>query len=196
MKAALAIFALTLLLALVAVVKAQHPCDAPREFESRVFRVDHEKKFEARGRLSYDFANERTAHVDEVDPKKKDREFFHEIILFHEKTRYLINIKKKDCKKEAITFPFRRFGVPVNATFVGEAEIGSDALSKAGVLTTLWEEENKAEERFWFGSFTHNGCLPVHEHYRDKTHAIQTSFFDITLGISNPNIFVPPKECA
>jgi len=196
MKAALTLFSLTLLLALVAIVKAQHHCDAPKEFEARVFRVDVEKKTESRARLAYDSENQRIAHVDEVDTHHKDREFFHEIVLFHEKTRYLINLKKKECKKESISFPFRRFGVPVNASFVGEATIGTEALSNAGVLTNLWEEENKDEGRFWFGSFTHNGCIPVHDHFRDKTHGLmQSSFFDVVLGISNPNVFVPPKEC-
>jgi len=88
-----AILALLSLLVLVAIVKA---CDAPPEFEARVMRIDVEKKLHSRGHLSYDFANERIAHIDEVDAKHKDREIFHEIILFHEKTRYLINLKTKE----------------------------------------------------------------------------------------------------
>lgn len=47
-----------------------------------------------------------------------------------------------------------------------------------------------------FGTWTWQACLPV----RFVSHSSQfgrteTSFFDITAGISNPSVFIPRSEC-
>ena len=47
-----------------------------------------------------------------------------------------------------------------------------------------------------FGTWTYEACLPV----RIITHSsqfgrTQTSFYDITSGISNPSVFIPRQEC-
>ncbi len=50
----------------------------------------------------------------------------------------------------------------------------------------------------WFGVFTDRdiGCLPVSDHFHDeRIGTVQTDFFDIVLGIGDPNIFIPDPSC-
>jgi hypothetical protein len=41
---------------------------------------------------------------------------------------YIINLKDKTCQNKTITYPFRPFGIPTNASFVDEYYIGSSAI--------------------------------------------------------------------
>jgi hypothetical protein len=47
-----------------------------------------------------------------------------------------------------------------------------------------------------FGTWTYQACLPVnfirHSTQYGRT---QSSFFDIVAGISDPNVFIPRREC-
>jgi hypothetical protein len=47
-----------------------------------------------------------------------------------------------------------------------------------------------------FGTWTYQACLPVRVvRYSAQYGRSETSFFDITAGISNPNVFIPRPEC-
>ncbi len=48
----------------------------------------------------------------------------------------------------------------------------------------------------YFGTWTYEGCLPVSrltfsEKYGDEI----LTFFNIVVGISDPNVFIPRREC-
>ncbi len=47
-----------------------------------------------------------------------------------------------------------------------------------------------------FGTWTYQSCLPV-RFIRNSSQfgRTETSFFDITAGISNPSVFIPRPEC-
>ncbi len=46
------------------------------------------------------------------------------------------------------------------------------------------------------GTWTYAHCLPVNiVRYSQQYGRTQTSFFDIVPNISNPNVFIPRKEC-
>lgn len=49
----------------------------------------------------------------------------------------------------------------------------------------------------WLGQFTLEGCIPVREVIANGNinQSVTTTFYDVTLGIGNPNIFIPPPEC-
>jgi hypothetical protein len=180
-------------------VMAQHPrhCDAPSEFEAHAFQVDPKEKFARRGHFAYDARNERTSLFEEVR-NGTDDEFFHTIHLFRERTTFRFNLKTKVCTKEALHMRFHRIEIPRNATFVGDAIIGTNAFMNSGLSTTHWAHENKQEKWSWYGVFTPReiGCVPVSDEFHDhEVGRVNTQWFDVVLGISDPNIFVPDSSC-
>ena len=52
---------------------------------------------------------------------------------------------------------------------------------------------------YWIGVFSLNNCFPIREvviaDYEQVNSTITTDFYDVVLGISNPNDFIPPPEC-
>jgi hypothetical protein len=186
-------------LSLAVVVIAQHPrhCDSPFEFEAHAFQVDPKLQFFRRGHFAQDANLERIALVEAV-MNGTNQNYYHEIHLFRERRRYRIDLKSKVCTVEHSDMRFRPFHIPHNSSFVGEAYVGTNAFPDAGVLTTHWEMHNKQEHWHWFGSFTGRevGCVPVMDHFHDeKVGGVTTQFFDVVLGIGDPNIFVPPSSC-
>jgi len=188
-----------LALCAVVVVVAQHPrhCEAPLEFEAHGFQWDPKMQFFRRGRIFFDARLERTALVEEVE-NGTDREYLHTIHLFREHKAYDYNLKTKVCTSRTIDHRFHPIHIPHNAHFVGDAIVGTNAFDGAGVLTTHWEHHNDTEHWSWFGVFTDRsiGCIPVFDHFHDeRIGSVRTEFFDVVLGISDPNIFVPDQSC-
>jgi len=194
---------IALLVAFVAiccvVVVAQHPrhCESPLELEAHGFQFDPKLQFFRRGRLFYDGRQERIAEVEEV-VNGTTKLHLHTIHLFRERKLYVMDLDAKTC---TVRDEFRRFHhlrIPRDAHFIGEAIVGTNAFDNAGVLTTHWEHHNDTEKTHWFGVFTDRdvGCLPVMDHFHDEAiGTVHTDFFDIVLGISDPNIFVPDQSC-
>lgn len=47
-----------------------------------------------------------------------------------------------------------------------------------------------------FGSWTYQACLPVrHISHSSQFGRTERSFYDITAGIHDPNVFIPRQEC-
>jgi len=63
--------------------------------------------------------------------------------------------------------------------------------------------KNKSENAtfHWEGQFTGGdvGCFPVseqfEEHKKGKEHKEHTEFYNIVVGIADPSVFEPPKDC-
>jgi len=186
-------------LAAVVVVVAQHPrhCDVPFEMEARAFQIDPKMKFMRRGHIAYDAREERTSFFEEVSNSTGDN-FFHEIHLFRERRRYRIDLKTKACTVEHSDERFRPWHIPRDAEFVGDAYVGTNAFLHSGVLTTHWNHRNKTENTDWYGVFTDRdvGCVPVMDFFHNPNiGSVHTSFFDVVLGIGDPNQFIPPSHC-
>jgi hypothetical protein len=48
----------------------------------------------------------------------------------------------------------------------------------------------------YFSTWTYRGCIPVSRNtVSEKYGSGHLSFYDVTLGISDPNVFIPPREC-
>ncbi|CAH1261897.1 EPDR1 [Branchiostoma lanceolatum] len=172
------------------------PCSPPPLWEARISRIDPVKQFSERAKVSYDGANKRVRRIEEVN-LLQDKEFFDVLYLHNTEpgTEYRLNLKSKECEKKELTEPWRPFEVPPNATFLGESYIGTGAVPGAGVLTELWERTFESGDKF-FGAYTVEGCIPIQdEFYSNRTGLVTTLFFDVTGGISDPNVFIPPREC-
>jgi len=190
----LAIFLVVLICGAAARTRAQAPtpCDAPNAFECRIMQIDTVQNNQMRGKYAYDDENRRISLLADVDQSK---ETFHVIDLFDVKKRYSISLKTKKCKVEALTRDFRPFGVPSNAKFTRQQEIGTDAFVEGGVLVNEWHDSSNNNN--WFGVFTAHGCIPVSDFFQPNTTNgyVHTQFYDVALGISDPSIFVPPSQC-
>jgi len=184
-------------MALVSVVLSDpKPCHSPDVFEAHAYQFDYQLNDFIRARFSQDASMERISIFEEFRDSEK-RDVFHNIRLFREKMEYHINLKDNSCKSKAIPDDehFRRIGVPESATFIAEAEIGSNAERNAGVLIHLWVDQF-TDGSNWMGQFAAHDCFPIHERVNTTQYGvIQTDFFDITLGISDPNVFIPPSGC-
>jgi len=190
------------LLATVAAVSAQHArhCQAPAEFEAHIFQMDPKESFFRRGHFAYDSREERTSMFEEVR-NGTDDEAFHVIALHREHRLFRYNLKTKTCTSEPLNHRFHRIEIPRNATFDGEAIIGTNAFNNAGLLSTFWNHENKQEQWSWHGVYTAReiGCIPVSDEFHDQSPngigRVHSSFFDVVLGIADPNIFIPNSAC-
>jgi hypothetical protein len=181
------------------VVYAQHPrhCVSPAEGEARVLQWDASQDFALRGHFYYDSNMERTAMREEID-NSTETDYFHTIHLHREHRSYYINLKTHVCTSAHLDRPFRRIEIPRDAHFVGDAIVGTNAFPNAGVLTTHWHHSNKSPAWEWYGVFTDGGvgCVPVLDHFHDSNiGTVETRFFDVVLGISDPDVFVPPSSC-
>ncbi|KAG7484890.1 hypothetical protein MATL_G00055230 [Megalops atlanticus] len=65
-----------------------------------------------------------------------------------------------------------------------------------GLLVNNWIGEVPETEGKYFTTFTEFGCLPITSlYYTEKTGWILTSFFDLVIGIEDPQEFFPPDFC-
>ena len=126
---------------------------------------------------------------------------FYDILYLHsQKIQYVYDLKAKTCTKQTIDRQWRDFGIPQNATSLGESYIGSSAVPNAGVLTTIWSDkfnDEKGNEYNYLGVWTYEACLPVYVVISSPAGGVDrhVSFFDITPGIDDPNVFTPRPEC-
>jgi hypothetical protein len=185
--------------AAVVLVVAQHPrhCAAPAEFEAHAFQLDHKEKFFRRGHFAYDSREERISLFEEIR-NGTDDEAFHVITLHRERKQFRFNLKTKVCTTQDIHHRFHRIEIPRDAHFVGEAIIGTNAFENSGLITTHWEHHNKTEQTEWYGVYTDRdiGCVPVSDDFNDPAIGhVTTQYFDVVLGISDPNQFIPESSC-
>jgi len=159
--------------------------------------MGHENEIRPSGSPGVRFENGTTALYEEVR-NGTDDEYYHTIHLHREHKTFRYNLKSKTCTVENLNYPFRRIEIPHNAHFVGDAIIGTNAFASSGVLTTHWHHKNDSPKFEWYGVFTDRsvGCVPVMDHFHDDNiGTMETRFFDVVLGIGDPDIFIPPHEC-
>ncbi|XP_078591633.1 mammalian ependymin-related protein 1-like [Branchiostoma floridae x Branchiostoma japonicum] len=186
---------LLFLVAAIAVVygQAPQPCIAPKLWEARMSRIDPSKRFYERARISYDAINQRVRVIEEVNIKEQ-RDFFDVLYLHQVGKEYRYNLKTKECEVKQLAEQFRPFEVPANATNFGESYIGTSAFPADGVLITLWGGEFRGGR--YMAAFTNSGCVPVEDGFcTERIGCVHTSFYDVVAGISDPDVFIPPKAC-
>jgi len=115
-------------------------------------------------------------------------------------TRYEINVtspSQPNCTKSNLPYPWRPYGIGFNDTFIGAEILGSSAIAGAYVDVQRWAQ-------FWNNGSDHQtvtvrGCVPVRRERVDNTtnppNIYQEHWYDVVIGIPNPNAFVPPAYC-
>uniref|UniRef100_A0A3Q3GBF4 Mammalian ependymin-related protein 1 n=1 Tax=Labrus bergylta TaxID=56723 RepID=A0A3Q3GBF4_9LABR len=90
---------------------------------------------------------------------------------------FQIDQKTKDCSKISLTEDQYIIGGPGDNVEVQE-----------------WSDRKPDET--WVGVYTLKDCYPVQETYaRNSSVTTSTRFFNLQLGISDPDVFTPPSTC-
>jgi len=182
----------------VALAQVPRPCITPPQWEGRLFDYNAEQKFEQRGYLSYDAIYQRERIIEEIEVGD-DRDYYDVVALFQAKMEFVYNFRTHNCTRRTIDRAWRDFGIRQGARSYGEAYVGSSGVPGASVLVTIWGGNFTTPENHtvnYFGTWTYQGCLPVSStSHNSKYGTSHASFFDITPGISDPNVFIPRREC-
>merc|ERR1711990_308104 len=178
----------TLLLA-AAYAQLPQPCETPILWESDVTFFEPLKNEDILARVFYDGINKRSASFDIIQIGAK-RSFYHFIAISSENKLYAIEHKDgaRTCTVSDLDQPWRPYGVPKNATFVTQSNIG------IGLFVNIWYEQHDGYK--WEGTFTNDGCIPitVNEVVPGRGF-MHMGFFDFVIGNHDPNVYIPPPEC-
>ncbi|CAB1446557.1 unnamed protein product [Pleuronectes platessa] len=124
----------------------------------------------------------------------RQEEFFEYIYLYQSSVMFQIDQKTKDCSKITLTESWDPFDIPDNSTFEDQYLIGGPGDS---VEVQEWSDRKPARKHeTWVGVYTLKDCYPVQETYAwNSSVTTSTRFFNLQLGISDPNVFTPPSTC-
>ncbi|XP_012942722.1 mammalian ependymin-related protein 1 isoform X2 [Aplysia californica] len=184
--------ALCLLLAVGALAQVPTTCPGPKQFEGRFQRYDRERRGQVRGAMAYDETQRRVREFEDIDIAGK-KQAFDILRLYDQNVEYIVDRSTRKCN---ITTPTRRFhpiGVPPDAKFIGEGVIGAAGI--VGESVTVATFEGTYEDAKFFVSVTYPDCFPVTSGFKSANDTGFTSFYDLQAGISDPDLFFPPKEC-
>ncbi|CAF2050550.1 unnamed protein product [Rotaria magnacalcarata] len=187
------------LLFLVGLVVAQQPrpCASPSQWEARIISHINNENITVQGKLSYDSVYQRERFIEQV--VVGDDYYYETIALFQVRLEFVINLTARNCSRLPLTRPWRDFSIRPDAHSYGEAYIGSSALPSTGLLITMWGGNYTTPSNDtvnYIGTWTYEACLPVsHTSIHPKYGITHDSFYDVSGGISDPNVFIPPREC-
>ncbi|XP_076099850.1 mammalian ependymin-related protein 1-like [Mytilus galloprovincialis] len=171
------------------------PCESPKQWEGRRVAYDRSKMFEERSKVSYDETNERVRIIEEVEIGQ-DRDYYDVLYLHNIGKEYRLNFKTRQCNVTELTRPFRPFGVPPGAEFEGSATLGVSGLPGEFITIENFAGDLMREKARYFGFVTSPDCYPVQTNFMSTdTGLVTMSFYDINVGITDPNVFIPPPEC-
>ncbi|XP_041351366.1 ependymin-like [Gigantopelta aegis] len=172
-----------------------HPCESPKQFEGRFGRFDRVRKLEVFGKFAYDDINRRYREFEFIQTGSKS-EFYDKLFLHNEGFEYSMNLRTRICNKTAITWPFRPYAVPPDANFRGTSVLGPSNLGRQHVTINIFDGKTP-EGNIYYAITTGEDCYPVTFTFFDKKtgETDRENFFDISLGISDPEAFIPPRGC-
>lgn len=170
------------------------PCLAPLQWEGRSVQFDHGTGRNTRAAVSYDAQNQRLRILQQHKKHTPCQKYFEYIFLYQSGLVFQIDTKTKQCSKTALTEAWDPFDIPSNSTFEDQYFIGGP-----GDMMEVqeWSDRKPARKHeTWVGVYTLKDCYPVQETYtRNSSVSTSTRFFDLQLGISDPDVFVPPPTC-
>uniref|UniRef100_A0A3B3QEI9 Ependymin n=1 Tax=Paramormyrops kingsleyae TaxID=1676925 RepID=A0A3B3QEI9_9TELE len=104
---------------------------------------------------------------------------------------YEISYPNQTCKKAPLKTPFRPIEIPPDAKLLGKVVLGTNLAPGMGVLINAWSGETQGGL-----AFTEFGCLPISSQIHvENVGWIFTNFYNLVIGIEDPNEFIPPPSC-
>ncbi|KAL0966730.1 hypothetical protein UPYG_G00299400 [Umbra pygmaea] len=170
------------------------PCLAPLQWEGRSVEYDHNTGRNTRVAVSYDAQNQRIRLLQQNKRHTPCQKYFEYIYLYKSGVMFQIEQKTKQCLKIALTQAWDPFDIPLNSTFEDQYFIGGPGDM---IEVQEWSDRKPARKNeAWVGVYTLKDCYPVQETYtRNSSVTTSTRFFDLQLGISDPDVFTPPSSC-
>ncbi|KAJ8011419.1 hypothetical protein DPEC_G00058010 [Dallia pectoralis] len=170
------------------------PCLAPLQWEGRSVEYDHSTGRNTRALLSYDGQNQRIRLLQQNKRHAPCQKYFEFIYLFKSEVLFQIEQKTKQCSKIALTQAWDPFDIPMNSTYEDQYFIGGPGDM---IEVQEWSDRKPARKNeAWVGVYTVKDCYPVQETYtKNSSVTTSTRFFDLQLGISDPEVFTPPSSC-
>ncbi|XP_060562045.1 mammalian ependymin-related protein 1-like [Ruditapes philippinarum] len=184
-------------LALIIVCSAQvpTPCQSPKQWVARRIKMDRYKQYFEIAEHSYDELNRRAASREERDVGK-ERDYYLRIHLYNEGLDYMFNLRTMSCNVTRLTRPFRVVGVPLDSKFLFEGEYGAAGIPAEhfDAATFGGKFEDGAE---YLVTVAEPDCIPIQFDVRSNTTTehFHEAYYDLKLGIPDPTVFIPPKEC-
>eukprot|EP00054_Salpingoeca_dolichothecata_P031421 m.263452 g.263452 ORF g.263452 m.263452 type:complete len:180 (+) comp26943_c0_seq1:1-540(+) len=174
----------------------------PQQWEARMVAFDPNRRqwhnrtsaYRVYARYSYDGDNQRKHTYEEAIFDGTDNRF--EVLeLALEKKIYVTDIKNRNCSVYNMEHPFRRHDIPTNAVFAGYELIGSYP-NQVELAQWMANTTYRSGPSHQFLTFEVSECAPVRDdHWNENTGFHYEEFSDLTVGLSNPNIFIPPTGC-
>ncbi|XP_065919762.1 mammalian ependymin-related protein 1-like [Dysidea avara] len=176
-------------------------CISPPQWEGLLFEFYSTDESSAPttvriGKESYDATKLRRRFAEEVDMSRTDREYYDELFLHEEGVGYRLNLKTRECEKFPLHEPWRPVEVPVNTTLENTFYLGS--VDAANNYVKMNAYHGYTDRGYYRGSWTTEDCIPyIHSYLATEPtpHYHRMTMMDITLGISDPDVFIPPREC-
>jgi len=109
--------------------------------------------------------------------------------------QYVIYPQNKTCMASLTNSGWHGHGIPANAFFVSEEFYGTSSAWEGGVNCYTWEFINAGGNHLV--TYTMAACLPIHsiQWVSGTNEAAEADWFNCQIGISNPNVFIPPPYC-
>uniref|UniRef100_A0A3B3QBX4 Ependymin n=1 Tax=Paramormyrops kingsleyae TaxID=1676925 RepID=A0A3B3QBX4_9TELE len=121
------------------------------------------------------------------------------ICCFLQGVSYEISYPNQTCKKAPLKTPFRPIEIPPDAKLLGKVVLGTNLAPGMGVLINAWAGAVpvlKGERAKYKLAFTEFGCLPISSQIHvENVGWIFTNFYNLVIGIEDPNEFIPPPSC-
>ncbi|XP_065182962.1 ependymin-like [Sycon ciliatum] len=183
-----------------ALAASQAPCESPGQWDAHFSMFDPAQghEFYVNGDYHYDKTGMRKARFERVNEGVNSTYRFVEVIdLYQEKKSYRIDVRTRECRVETIDYDFHAHDVPTGGRFRGLYYLGSSAEEEGSIELSAWDFNWVTRGYFWDGSFTTHGCIPYHSNaFNGSTFGARfESFWDVTPGLRDPNVFIPPPQC-
>ncbi|XP_045187674.1 mammalian ependymin-related protein 1-like [Mercenaria mercenaria] len=185
------------IVALFVVCYAQQPepCQSPKQWEGRMVLFDASKEFTEKSRIIYDELGMRERVIEEIE-YGKERDYYDTLTLYREMKEYRVNLRTKKCNVTTVNHPFRVKGVPAGAKFLFEGVIGASNIQYEHFTAVTFGGEYTTDHVRYATTVTFPDCVPIADnYYNDVTKYVESRYFDIHAGITDPMAFIPPTEC-
>nr|WAJ59525.1 epdl2.3 protein [Paramormyrops sp. OFF] len=190
---ALSLLAVCLGLAAVATEKP-HPCKPPPRMVGK-FDVEYPEGKIIAERFSYDALGQQI-RVRALIVDHNQTSFVDLLLLYKEGVSYEISYPNQTCKKTPLKTPFRPIEIPPDAKLLGKVVLGTNLAPGMGVLVNAWAGAVPVLKAKYKLTFTEFGCLPISSQIHvENVGLIFTSFYNLVIGIEDPNEFIPPPSC-
>ncbi|ESO84648.1 hypothetical protein LOTGIDRAFT_168508, partial [Lottia gigantea] len=145
-------------------------------------------------RISYDEKNQRIAYVTSESTPQGEKNY--KIIYdYSRKFQFIVDLDTKHCTVSSLTDPFMKLCLPVDAQPKGKFYYGIDGNNLPAMAFSL-----NVNGTMITVVTTADNCIPIAEVLVDgqaqgvsQMHA--SGFVNLTSGIKDPSVFIPPGTC-